>query len=132
METAPEKIKALCLEGKERDKVVEGNVKVVSKLVIPVTVSVVSPFMVTMYVKSALFALPVVPSVMTTVMLVGVMLVTEDSSAKLTVVSLATTSTTEGGASATYQSFPLVYDGVMKYHPLRKSNTVKLLCISIM
>ena len=117
--------------GRERDRVVEGNIKVVSKLVIPVTVSVITVYG-NLYVKSAPLALPVVPSVMTTVILVGVMLVTENLSAKLTVVSLATTSTTEGGASATYQSFPLVYDGVMKYRPFRKSNTVKLLCISIM
>ena len=93
--TAPEKINAVCLAGRESVRVVEGNVKVVSKLVIPVTVTVSSPFTVTWYEKSALLALPVVPSIMTTVILVGVMLVTENDSLNSTVVSTAATSTTE-------------------------------------
>ena len=37
METAPEKMNAVDLAGRERARVVSGNVKVVSKLAVPVT-----------------------------------------------------------------------------------------------
>ena len=96
METAPEKINAVCLAGRERVRVVEGNVKVVSKLVVPVTVTVSPPFTVTSYVKSLLLALAVVPSFISIVILVGVMLATENDSLSSTVVSTAEISTTEG------------------------------------